>query len=215
MKPPLLELDRVGLRVTEHLTIRDVSLTVDGGESVGLVVPRARTTLLFVAAGLRPADEGRVLLDGIPIDRAYRDLAHEATTGFVFQNGGLLENTSVADNVALPLRYHTDLDEDEINRRVTDVLEEVGLGSDANRFPYQLPRGAQRLASLARALAVEPALVYVDDLHHGATVDIWERFVAVMDRARARWNTAFLSGLATGFQVPPGVDRLVFTNAAS
>jgi phospholipid/cholesterol/gamma-HCH transport system ATP-binding protein len=163
----------------------------------------------MVAAGLRRADEGSVLLEGRPIESAYRDLAHEATTGFVFQHGGLLENTTIADNIALPLRYHTKMSEDAIAERVHAALEEVGLAGDAGRLPYQIPRGSQRLVSLARALAVEPALVFIDDLHHGATEEIWERFVKVMDRARARWNTAFLSALAFASSCPPGVERLV------
>ncbi len=205
----LLSLVDVGLDVNETLSFEGVSFDIAAGESVGLVVPRARTTLLMVAAGLRTASTGQVLLEGKPIEGAYRDLAHEATTGFVFQNGGLLENTTIADNVALPLRYHTSLSDAAIAERVDAALTEVGLKNDGWRLPYQIPRGSQRLASLARALAVEPALVFVDDLHHGATVEIWERFVAVMQRARARWNTAFLSALAVARTPPAGVDRLV------
>ncbi len=208
-EPALLSLTDVGLAVNETLSFESVSFDVGVGESVGLVVPRARTTLLMVAAGLRKVDRGSVLLEGKPIARAYRDLAHEATTGFVFQGGGLLENTTIADNIALPLRYHTKMSEAAIAERVAAALDEVGLARDAGRLPYQIPRGSQRLVSLARALAVEPALVYVDDLHHGATVEIWERFVQVMERARARWNTAFLSALAIAPHTPPGVDRLI------
>lgn len=206
---PLLSVQGVGLVVNEELAFRGVSFDVGAGESVGIVVPRARTTLLMVAAGLRRIDEGKVLLEGKPIESAYRDLAHEATTGFVFQGGGLLENTTIGDNIALPLRYHTNLSEEAIGKRVRSALAEVGLENEAQRLPYQIPRGTQRLVSLARALAVEPALVYVDDLHHGATVEIWQRFVEVMAAARARWNTAFLCALAVAEAMPVGVDRLV------
>ncbi len=211
--PALLSLTGIGLDVNEALYFHDVNLEIRAGESVGLVVPRARTSLLLVAAGLRRPDSGSVLLDGAPIESAYRDLAHEASTGFVFEGGGLLENTTVADNIALPLRYHTSLPEAVIADRVRSALVEVGLTEEAARFPYQIPRGQQRLASLARALAIEPALVYVDDLHHGATVEIWQLFVGAMDRARSRGNTAFLSSLAIADSPPPGVDRLVHVTA--
>jgi len=212
-RPPLLSLAGVGLQINDGLAFENVHLTLQPGESVGLVVPRARTTLLMVAAGLKRADEGEVLLDGHPIESAYRDLAHEATTGFVFEGGGLLENTTIADNIALPLRYHTKMSETAIAERVDANLADVGLSAEADFLPYQIPRGKQRLAALARALAVEPALVFVDDLHHGATLEIWERFVEVMDGARARFQTAFLCGLAIADRCPPGVDRLVRASA--
>jgi ABC-type transporter Mla maintaining outer membrane lipid asymmetry ATPase subunit MlaF len=209
MTAPLLSLVDVGFRFGEGLAFEGVSLDVSPAESVGVVVPTGRTSLLMVAAGLRPADRGQVLLDGRPIDSAYRDLAHEATTGFVFQGGGLLENTTIADNIALPLRYHTKMTEVAIEERVRTALEEVGLAAEGGRLPFQIPGGKQRLASLARALAVEPALVFVDDLHLGSTTEIWERFVLAMNRARERWGTSFLSGLAFANGCPPGVDRVV------
>lgn len=208
-RPPLLALDGVGLKINDDLAFEGVHLSLGPAESVGLVVSRARTTLLLVAAGLKRPDEGAVLLDGRPIATAHRDLKHEATTGFVFEGGGLLENTTIADNIALPLRYHSKMSEAAITERVRATLAEVGLTSQQDQLPYQVPRGTQRLAALARALSVEPALVFVDDLHHGATVEVWERFVQVMNRARERWQTAFLCGLAVADECPPGVDRLV------
>jgi ABC-type sulfate/molybdate transport systems ATPase subunit len=84
-----------------------------------------------------------------------------------------------------------------------------GGANRATRFPFQLSRGQQRLCALARALAVEPALVYIDDLYRGASEETWEHFIAAMRWARSTYGTAFVTVLAVADETPEGIDRLV------
>ncbi len=208
-EPPLLAMRDVLVRVADDLRLEGITLEIERGESVAMVVQHGRTTLLRVAAGLKPADEGEVLLSGRPIARALADVLGGPTLGFVFEGGGLLENATVFDNIALALRYHGAESERVVTERVRSSLEVTGIDALGGRFPYQLSRGQARLAALARALATDPVLVYIDDLHRGASQETWDRFLSAMAWARASHGTAFLTVLAVADAEPEGIDRLV------
>ncbi|MCL4855042.1 MAG: ATP-binding cassette domain-containing protein, partial [Bryobacteraceae bacterium] len=83
--------------------------------------------------------------------------------GFLFQNAALFDSISVGENVAFPLRRHTDLPEDEIHSRAQSKLEQVGLGKEYDKMPADLSGGMKKRAGLARALALDPAIVLVDE----------------------------------------------------
>lgn len=206
---PLLRLANVHVKVGDELHLDDVDFIVEQGESVAMVVPHARTTILEVAAGLRQPESGEVLYRGNPIGRALEDTVRGPKLGFVFQNGGLLENTPLFDNVALPVRYHEAPPEAAVRERVMAALALVGLDDMSARFPYQISSGQQRLTALARALVIGPELVYVDDLHRGASAETWERFVEVMAHAKRAYGTAFLSVVAVADGAPRGIERIV------
>lgn len=208
---PLLELRSLAVRAGDDTLLRGVDLEVHETESVGLVLERGRTSFLEAAAGLREPAEGQVLYRGKPLRKELAKLHRGPRIGFVFEEGGLLENATLYDNIALPLRYHTMLREAEIERRVMAALSLVEIEEWRNRFPFQVTRGAIRLASLARALVREPELVYLDDFLHGGTAELWEDFVRAMGWARREHGTAFLAGLA-GFPedgAAPMLDRVL------
>ncbi|HJK91119.1 MAG TPA: ATP-binding cassette domain-containing protein [Polyangiaceae bacterium LLY-WYZ-15_(1-7)] len=189
---PLLEFHRVSLRDGEIPVLTEVSLTVHEAEIVGVVFQHGigKTSLLYIGAGLMPPTAGEVVYRG-------RRIAELPKTppklGFVFEDdGGLLENTSVFDNVALPLRFHLELEEKEVARKVEEVLSLVGMEEQAGRFPWQLTGDRQRLVALARALVYEPELVFVDDFFLGADADAFRRMQEAISLAREAHETAFL-----------------------
>jgi phospholipid/cholesterol/gamma-HCH transport system ATP-binding protein len=83
--------------------------------------------------------------------------------GFLFQSAALFDSLSVGENVAFPLRRHTDKPDDEIRHQATSLLERVGLGKEYDSMPANLSGGMQKRAGLARALAVEPSILLVDE----------------------------------------------------
>jgi sulfate/thiosulfate transport system ATP-binding protein len=143
----------------------DVSLTFPDGELVALLGPSGcgKTTLLRIIAGLDFADRGRVLLQGEDAsDRHVR----ERQVGFVFQHYALFRHMSVFDNVAFGLTVRPAKDRPApavIAKRVNELLDLVQLGFLKNRYPAQLSGGQRQRIALARALAVEPRVLLLDE----------------------------------------------------
>jgi len=115
--------------------------------------------------GLMKPDSGNVLVFGEDVPSlSRRDLARvRKGIGFLFQNAALFDSISVGENVAFPMRRHTTLSEGEIRDRVHQKLESVGLGNEANKMPADLSGGMRKRAGLARAMALDPKLLLVDE----------------------------------------------------
>ena len=156
-----------------HLTKRyggfcaldDVSFTVQQGELLALLGPSGggKTTLLRIIAGLERPDEGSVLFDG---DNAVRRDPKDRGVGFVFQHYALFRHMTVFENVAFGLRVRPRAQrppEEEIRRRVGDLLSLVQLDYLGTRYPSQLSGGQRQRVALARALAVEPRVLLLDE----------------------------------------------------
>ena len=145
--------------------LQDVNLHVDTGELVALLGPSGsgKTTLLRIIAGLEVADSGSVLFHGEDAtDRHVR----ERQVGFVFQHYALFRHMTVFENVAFGLRVRPRAQrpsESEIRRKVTELLELVQLDWLADRHPHQLSGGQRQRIALARALAVEPQVLLLDE----------------------------------------------------
>ena len=143
----------------------DVSLDFPSGELVALLGPSGcgKTTLLRIIAGLETADRGQVLLDG---EDASDTHVRERQVGFVFQHYALFRHMTVFDNVAFGLRVKPRKqrpNEAEIARKVHALLNLVQLDWLADRFPPQLSGGQRQRIALARALAVEPRVLLLDE----------------------------------------------------
>jgi sulfate transport system ATP-binding protein len=145
--------------------LNDVSLDFPTGELVALLGPSGcgKTTLLRIIAGLENADSGRVFLDG---EDASDTHVRERQVGFVFQHYALFKHMTVFDNVAFGLRARARKErpaEAVIKRKVHQLLELVQLDWAGDRFPSQLSGGQRQRIALARALAVEPRVLLLDE----------------------------------------------------
>ncbi|MGV0998482.1 MAG: sulfate/molybdate ABC transporter ATP-binding protein [Fluviibacter sp.] len=145
--------------------LKDVSLEFPTGKLVALLGPSGcgKTTLLRIIAGLESADAGEVILDGEDAsDRHVR----ERQVGFVFQHYALFKHMTVFENVAFGLRVKPRKERPSdtvIKQKVTDLLKLVQLDWLADRFPSQLSGGQRQRIALARALAVEPKVLLLDE----------------------------------------------------
>jgi sulfate transport system ATP-binding protein len=147
------------------VAVNDVNLKVASGELVALLGPSGcgKTTLLRIIAGLEEADSGAVLLEG---EDATARNARDRRVGFVFQHYALFRHMSVFENVAFGLRVRPRAfrpAESDIRRRVHDLLELVQLDFLADRRPSELSGGQRQRIALARALAVEPRVLLLDE----------------------------------------------------
>lgn len=160
-----IEVQGINKTFGEFKALDNISLAFPDGELVALLGPSGcgKTTLLRVIAGLEYADSGRILLDGA--DATDKDV-RQRRVGFVFQHYALFRHMTVFENIAFGLRVRPRRErpsEKEIRAKVTRLLELVQLGWVADRFPSQLSGGQRQRIALARALAVEPRVLLLDE----------------------------------------------------
>jgi sulfate transport system ATP-binding protein len=160
-----IEIRNVRKNFGSFSALNDISLDVPSGELVALLGPSGcgKTTLLRIIAGLETPDAGNVLFNGE--DTTDRDV-RERQVGFVFQHYALFRHMTVFENVAFGLRVRpkeTRPAEAEIRRRVHELLNLVQLDWLADRYPPQLSGGQRQRIALARALAVEPKVLLLDE----------------------------------------------------
>jgi sulfate transport system ATP-binding protein len=160
-----IHVQNIAKRFGRFVALDDVTLDFPTGELVGLLGPSGcgKTTLLRIIAGLESADGGQVFLDGEDASDAH---VRERQVGFVFQHYALFRHMTVFDNVAFGLQVKPRGQRpaaDKIRQRVTELLDLVQLSALANRYPTQLSGGQRQRIALARALAVEPRVLLLDE----------------------------------------------------
>ncbi|HEY8550116.1 MAG TPA: ATP-binding cassette domain-containing protein [Vicinamibacterales bacterium] len=162
-----VRLDRVTKTFGAQRVLDALSLEVPYGAGVCILgrSGTGKSVLLKHIIGLMRPDEGRVYVTGEDITHmSSRELSRiRPRLGFLFQNAALFDSLTVGENVALPLRRHTDLGEEEIRRRVIEKLDQVGLAQDVDKMPAALSGGMRKRAGLARAMALDPPILLVDE----------------------------------------------------
>ena len=156
-----IEVQGVSKRFGAFRAVDDVSLRVRDGSLTALLGPSGsgKSTLLRIIAGLEEPDSGRVLIAGE--DRTDAPARHR-DVGFVFQHYAAFKHMTVRDNVAFGLKIRK-VPPDRIRARVEELLELVHLEGYAGRYPSQLSGGQRQRMALARALAVEPRVLLLDE----------------------------------------------------
>jgi sulfate transport system ATP-binding protein len=163
-----IELSHISKSFGNYQALRDVSLSIQDGELVALLGPSGsgKTTLLRIIAGLdTPDQDTRARIRFYEEDVANRPAA-QRSVGFVFQHYALFRHMSVIENVAFGLRVRPRSmrpKNTEIDKRVHELLRLVQLDGLGRRFPSQLSGGQRQRAALARALAVEPRVLLLDE----------------------------------------------------
>ena len=145
----------------------DISFEIPMGQAFCLLgrSGTGKSVALRHIVGLLRPDSGKVFVEERDITAlAGRELAEvRKHMGFVFQNAALFDSMSVGENVAFPMRRHTDWSETEIRERVMKRLAEVGLDNDFDKMPGDLSGGMKKRAGLARAMALDPPILLVDE----------------------------------------------------
>jgi sulfate/thiosulfate transport system ATP-binding protein len=160
-----IEVRNIQKRFGSFVALDNINLNFETGKLVALLGPSGcgKTTLLRIIAGLEQADHGQVILDG---EDASLASVRERQVGFVFQHYALFKHMTVFDNVAFGMRMKPRSqrpDKQQIKDKVFELLNLVQLDWLADRFPSQLSGGQRQRIALARALAVEPRVLLLDE----------------------------------------------------
>ena len=147
----LLEIKNIKKSFNGIEVLKDISLTVDKGEVLGIIGPSGsgKSTLLRCATNLEVPDSG--------------EIHYEGTYGLVFQNFNLFPHFNVMKNITdAPIRVQK-RDKDEVYKEARELLKKMGLSDKENAYPYQLSGGQQQRVSIARALAMKPDILFFDE----------------------------------------------------
>ncbi len=188
-----LALDSVSQSYGDRQIVADLSFTLPSGSIGCLLGPSGcgKTTAMRGIAGFEPIQAGTIRIGGEVVSRPGWMLAAEMRrVGMVFQDYALFPHLTVADNVAFGLRGES---RSARQARVAELLELVGLGGHADRFPHQLSGGQQQRVALARALAPRPRLILMDEPFSNLDVELRERLsLEVRDILRREATTALI-----------------------
>ncbi|MGE8495549.1 MULTISPECIES: ABC transporter ATP-binding protein [Comamonas] len=165
--PPLVELRNVTFGYGDRTILRDVSLTIPRGKVTALMGASGggKTTVLRLIGGQARAQAGQVLLDGQDVGAMSQAQLYAARRrmGMLFQFGALFTDMTVFENVAFPLREHTQLCDAMVRDIVLMKLQAVGLRGARELMPSQISGGMARRVALARAMALDPEFIMYDE----------------------------------------------------
>jgi phospholipid/cholesterol/gamma-HCH transport system ATP-binding protein len=164
---PLVQIRGLAYRRGERAIFSGMDIDIQRGRLTAIMGPSGtgKTTLLRLIGGQLRPDTGSVMVDGQSVSElSYRELYQlRKRMGMLFQNGALLTDLSVFDNVAFPLREHTQLPESMIRDLVLMKLQAVGLRGARDLMPNELSGGMARRVALARAIALDPMMIMYDE----------------------------------------------------
>ena len=155
----------------EQVVLNNVSLTVERGKTL-LVLGRSGTgksVLLKLLIGLQQPDNGEIEINGAKITTLpLNDLNEQRKKiGFLFQNAALYDSLTVEENVAFPIRRHLKMSNDERQARVRELLARVGMEDALKKMPANISGGMKKRVGLARALALDPEIMLLDEPNAG------------------------------------------------
>lgn len=203
----LITFENVTKRFNGRAVLDGLSFSAEKGEILAIVGPSGTgksVTLKHLVRLIEP-DAGRILFDGIDVVScgAAELAAIRSRIGYLFQGGALLAWLTVAENVALPLRECTDLDEAEIGRRVAAALADVELTDAADKYPSEISGGMQKRAGLARAIVRECEVVLYDEPTSGldpVTSVVINRLIRKLNQERGITSVVVTHDLAAALR---------------
>jgi phospholipid/cholesterol/gamma-HCH transport system ATP-binding protein len=165
---PVVAVENVYKSFTGHKVLNGISLRVNQGETLAVLgrSGTGKSVLLRLIIGLDTPDSGSICIHGQDIAGLALDRMGKIRKkmGFLFQQAALYDSLTVAGNVAFPLEHHRrDMSKSERTDRVRQLLAEVGLESDIDKMPSDISGGMQKRVGLARALALEPEILLLDE----------------------------------------------------
>jgi lipopolysaccharide export system ATP-binding protein len=161
----ILSANNLSKRFKLKEVVRDISFEINSGEVVGLLGPNGagKTTAFYMVVGLVPSDKGKVILDGNDITALPMHQRARLGVGYLPQEASIFRKLTVANNIMAILQTRDQLDRADRERILEELLEELHIGHVRNSLGMSLSGGERRRVEIARALAVEPRFILLDE----------------------------------------------------
>ena len=188
----MLEIKNLAKSYDTRTIFKNMNLTVNDGEVLSIVGPSGigKTTFLRIVAGLLPAEQGELILNGESLDLTGERTG--AQVGVIFQDFNLFPQYTVKENVMLtPQMVHNE-SKDEAAENADRLLADLGLTAQADQYPFQLSGGQKQRVAIARALAMKPGILAYDEPTSGLDAESTERVIAVIKQLQAQGVTQLI-----------------------
>ena len=209
---PLVVMTDVQKHFGQLHALKDIDLTVTRGEVVVVIGPSGsgKSTLCRTINRLETIDEGSITLDGTPLPAEGKALASlRAEVGMVFQSFNLFAHKTILENVTLgPIKVRG-MKKDAAETKAREILERVGVGHQAEKYPAQLSGGQQQRVAIARALAMEPKVMLFDEPTSALDPEMIKEVLDVMVDLAQQGMTMIVVTHEMGF-ARTAADRVVF-----
>jgi glutamate transport system ATP-binding protein len=209
---PLVVLSGVQKHFGQLHALKDIDLTVTRGEVVVVIGPSGsgKSTLCRTINRLETTDEGTITLDGKDLPQEGKALAAlRAEVGMVFQSFNLFAHKTILENVTLgPIKVRG-IKKEEAERKARELLERVGVGHQAEKYPAQLSGGQQQRVAIARALAMDPKVMLFDEPTSALDPEMIKEVLDVMVDLAQQGMTMIVVTHEMGF-ARTAADRVVF-----
>jgi glutamate transport system ATP-binding protein len=208
----LVVLDKVNKHYGPLHVLKDIDLSVRRGEVVVLIGPSGsgKSTLCRAINRLETIDSGAITVDGTPLPTEGRQLARlRAEVGMVFQGFNLFAHKTVLDNVTLAPVKVLKQNRSAAEQRAHELLDRVGIGSQAHKYPAQLSGGQQQRVAIARALAMDPKVILFDEPTSALDPEMVNEVLDVMTALARDGMTMVVVTHEMGF-ARRAADRVVF-----
>ncbi|MCT0020362.1 amino acid ABC transporter ATP-binding protein [Weissella cibaria] len=182
----MLEIKNLAKSYDTRTIFKNMNLTVNDGEVLSIVGPSGigKTTFLRIVAGLLPANDGEMILNGEALDLTGDRTG--AQVGVIFQDFNLFPQYTVKENVMLaPQLVHHET-KAEAAENADRLLQDLGLTTQADQYPFQLSGGQKQRVAIARALAMKPGILAYDEPTSGLDAESTERVIAVIKQLQAQ-----------------------------
>lgn len=173
----------------EHTTVNgfldDANFSMAEGESCVILTETDsdKRLLIRLLTGIIMPDSGKVFIFGEEISSMGHDKLNDIRkrTGIVLNNGGLISNLKVWENIMLPAMYHTDQSQETIEKNTTDFLEKIGYDENLEVLPGHLPSYKRKLVGFTRAVLMDPDIMIYDSIFDGLSLSLKNKMISAID----------------------------------
>jgi phospholipid/cholesterol/gamma-HCH transport system ATP-binding protein len=212
---PMISLQHLNKAFGGKEVLRDLSIDVDRGESLVIVggSGTGKSVTLKHIIGLLKPDSGHVIVGGEDMTemKPFELNRFRRRFGMAFQEGALFDSMSVFENIAFPLRRHTDMTEEDIRARVEECLEQVHLHGVEGKRPSELSGGMRRRVGFARAISLKPEILLFDEPTTGldpVISDVVADLIVEMDRTLNTTTVTITHDMKVAFKIADSVAML-------